>query len=244
MAVSVAQKTYGYQNTTGNPFTPQLLQAFDAVDAALGAVVNKLKAKKIYHETLIIVASKHGQAPINPALYQKVDPALITPIIGVPVQYETTDDIDLIYLNHSSDTAKAVANLNAHKAELKIQNIIYGQDLINQGFGDPTTDPAVPNIIVQPILGVIYTTSTKKIAEHGGIGDDDRKVACFISSPKLRKQQFSQQVYTRQVAPVMLKALGYDPSELQAVQKLGTQALPGLTDDEDKWEDEHEDDSE
>ena len=239
MAVNVAQKAFGYQNTTGNPLTPQLIQAFDAVDAGLGAVVNKLKAKRIYHETLIIVASKHGQAPINPALYAKIDPALITPVIGVPVQYETTDDIDLIYLNHTSDTAKAVANLNAHKAELKIQNIIYGQDLINQGFGDPATDPAVPNIIVQPYLGIIYTTSTKKIEEHGGLSDDDRKVACFISSPKLRKQSFSEQVYTRQIAPVILKALGYDPSELQAVQKLGTQALPGFTAEEEEWEDEH-----
>jgi hypothetical protein len=32
----------------------------------------------------------------------------------------------------------------------------------------------VPDIIVQPDLGVIYTTSTAKIAEHGGLSNDDR----------------------------------------------------------------------
>jgi hypothetical protein len=27
----------------------------------------------------------------------------------------------------------------------------------------------VPNIIVKPDLGIIYTTSTSKVAEHGGL---------------------------------------------------------------------------
>jgi hypothetical protein len=35
-------------------------------------------------------------------------------------------------------------------------------------------------------------------------------------------------VQTKQVAPTILKALGLDPASLQAVQKEGTQELPGL----------------
>ena len=227
-AVSVAQKTVGYLNTTGNPFSPALLRAMDFVDASLGALVNKLKAKNLYHSTLIIVASKHGQTPINPALYGKINPTLVTNLTGVPVQWETADDIALLYLNSSADTQTAANNLLAHSAEAKIRAVIYGANLTASGFGDPATDPSVPNIIVQPELGIIYTTSSAKIAEHGGISADDRLVACFVSNPNLAKQQYSQRVYTTQVGPTVVKALGYDPSELQGAKIEGTPILPGF----------------
>lgn len=69
---------------------------------------------------------------------------------------------------------KAVANLEKNRQSLRIEDIIYGNRLIDLGFGNPKTDPAVPDIIVQPQLGVIYTTSTAKIEEHGGLSADDR----------------------------------------------------------------------
>ncbi|KAK5039095.1 hypothetical protein LTR16_011844, partial [Cryomyces antarcticus] len=124
-AVSVAQKTVGYQATAGNPFTPALLQAFDFVDASLGAVVAKLKAKNLYNSTLIVVASKHGQAAIDPKLYAKIDPTLITNLTGVAVEWQTSDDIALLFLNNSADTAKAAANLKANAAQAHIRSVIY-----------------------------------------------------------------------------------------------------------------------
>jgi hypothetical protein len=98
------------------------------------------------------------------------------------------------------------------------------------GFGNPLKDPAVPDIIVQPDLGTIYTTSpsTTKIAEHGGISDDDRKVACFVSSPRLKRTKFGGTTSTRQVAPTVLKALGLDPKKLEGVEIEGTKVLEGF----------------
>jgi hypothetical protein len=96
------------------------------------------------------------------------------------------------------------------------------------GFGNPLEDPAVPDIIVQPELGTIYTTSTSKIAEHGGISDDDRKVACFVSSPGLKGTKFGGTTSTRQVAPTVLKALGLDPNKLAGVEIEGTRVLEGF----------------
>lgn len=77
-------------------------------------------------------------------------------------------------------------------------------------------------------LGIIYTKPNPKVAEHGGISSDDRLVACFASNPKLKKGSFSQRVYTTQVAPTILNALGLDADSLQGVQKKGTQVLPGF----------------
>jgi Type I phosphodiesterase / nucleotide pyrophosphatase len=227
--VNVAQKTVGYSNSTGNSFSPALLKAMDFVDTSLGAVVSKLKKKGILDETLIVVASKHGQAPIDPKLYQKLDPATITNLTGVPVAWQTSDDIALIFLNKSSDTTTAANNLKVGAVKGKITSIIYGSNLTSSGYGDPLADPSVPDIIVQPNLGVVYTTSKAKIAEHGGISSDDRLVATFVSNPKLRKMKYSQRVYTTQVGPTILQGLGLDPKELQGARIEGTKILPGFS---------------
>ena len=256
--VSVAEKTAEYNNDSS--ISAGILQALDFVDASLGQIVTKLKAKGYYKDTLIILASKHGQAPIDPLLWNEVDPDALQNATGVPVAWLTvscnplpstpllkqdqpnayrvpltaplsktkTDDIGLVFLNHTSDTAAAVANLHAHQAALKINETISGAALIAQGFGDPSKDPAVPDIIVRPDLGTCYTTSNAKTAEHGGLSDDDRKVACIASSPRLKATKFTQQVSTKQVAPTILQALGLDPKALEGVVAEGTKVLPGF----------------
>ncbi|KAI9862256.1 MAG: hypothetical protein M1813_004731 [Trichoglossum hirsutum] len=221
-AVSVAQKTVGYVAAPNFPFTPDLLRAIDFVDDSLGKVVAALKAKKIYDDTLLIIASKHGQTPIDPTKYGKSTLRLSR------MRRKCPDDIALIFLEKQSDLQTAVKNLNGDRTALKINNIISGGDLIAQGFGDPTKDPAVPDIIVAPTPGIIYTTSTAKIAEHGGIGEDDRHVACFVSNPKLKKKTIDDRVDTKQIAPTILKALGINPRELKGVVAEGTHLLPGF----------------
>lgn len=86
--VSVAQKTAGY--VAGSlDFTPDLLRAIDFVDNSLGQVVSKLIEKKLYTETLIIVASKHGQAPIDPTKYAKINPDAVTNATEVDILWQT-----------------------------------------------------------------------------------------------------------------------------------------------------------
>jgi hypothetical protein len=133
-----------------------------------------------------------------------------------------------VFLNYSSDTAAVVADLMAKKKALHINETISGAALIAQGFGDPTRDPAVPDIIIRPNLGTCYYGGNAKTAEHGGLSDDDRKVACFVSNPSLKKTVYSSQVSTKQVAPTILKALGLDPSSLKGVVAEGTELLPGF----------------
>jgi hypothetical protein len=94
-------------------------------------------------------------------------------------------------------------------------------------FGDPANG-RTPDIMVQPNPGVIYSKSTAKDMEHGGFAPDDSNVALLVSHPDLRQQTVSNQVTTTQVAPTIIKALGLDPSLLQAVKKEGTRVLPRL----------------
>src|SRR6266566_2020187 len=96
-AVSVAQKSFGYQKGSLD-FTPQLVTALTFVDDSLGSVVEEIKKARIFHKTLIFVCSKHGQAPIDPQRYRKISQHLIEPSSGVAMAQVTADDIGLLWL--------------------------------------------------------------------------------------------------------------------------------------------------
>lgn len=226
-AVSVAQKTYGYVAGTFD-FTAPVITALDFVDSSLGKVVDGLKAAGVYDDTVIFVCGKHGQTPIDPKLYRKISQHLIAPATGVNVSHVTSDDVALIWLENQADVDMAVSGLKKNMAQLQIQDIIYGEQLIRQGFGDPKTNPDTPDIIIVPESGVIYTTSTAKIAEHGGFSDDSTNVACFVSNPSIEGKTYTRKVSTRSVAPTILKVLGLSPDALQGAKKDDSEVLPGF----------------
>ena len=153
-AVSIAQKISGYVPGSLD-FTPEVLKAIDFVHIWLRQVASALKAKNTLNDTLIVVASKHGQAPIDPKLYGEADPALLAPAIGVNVSFITTDDLALFFLETHTDTEAAVNALNHKRDEFKIADIVSGDRLTYLGYGDPTKDPAVLDFTVWPELGII-----------------------------------------------------------------------------------------
>lgn len=83
-----------------------------------------------------------------------------------------------------------------------------------------------PDIIVQPKPGTMFSTSVKKVAEHGGAAADDTHVALIVAGGGAGHATVSTPVQTRQIAPSILTFLGLDPGALQAVAQEGTTALP------------------
>ncbi len=232
-AVSVAQKNKGngYANAEGEP-SPGLASALEATDAALASIKAALAEEKLESSTLFIVTAKHGQSPIDPSKRRIVDGKSIKKWIeeatpGV-VASITTDDVGLIWLKDKSKTAEVVATLEGKRSELAIDSLISGAAMVEK-YADPATDPRAPDIIVQPVAGVIYTKPTAtKLAEHGGATMDDRHVAMLLSNPALKAAVIDASVATVQVAPSILSALGLDASKLDAVQAEKTAVLPGL----------------
>ena len=249
-ALSVGQKlieasnnvTGGYLDATGTP-SAALLDEFKFVDASIGAWVRELKAKGLYDSTLIIITAKHGQSPIDPARYvaqtrNGTSPATVLATAGYIPDSEsplgngigpTEDDVSLLWLKSSSDTEAAVKLLeeNAAPAGIALGQFYYGSSLaIN--FNDPTVDPRSPDIIVTPNVGVTYSGSHAKQAEHGGFAHDDTNVVLLLSNPSFGPKTVKAAVGTAQVAPTILKALGLDPRALDAVRKEGTSVLPAF----------------
>jgi hypothetical protein len=156
------------------------------------------------------------------------------------------DDAALVWLQDQSKSniagvvsqLTAPANATAMFADVLPPGTIFDAS-INAGaqlaeiYGDPTSgDPVAaaraPNVFIQPNAGVIYSGSTKKIAEHGGGTVDDTNVALIVSHPALHARTVASHVFTKQVAPTILRALDLDPEALQAVVKEHTKVLPGL----------------
>lgn len=229
-SVSVGQKlkTGGYTDATGTP-GPLLSNAIGFVDTSVGQMVQALAAHGLADKTLIIISAKHGQSPIDKSQVVKLDDGqVIAGPIGDNFAFDIADDVALIWLkDNSGDKIKtAVEALKNYPGDTGIATFLYGGALA-QMFRNPRNDARAPDIIGITRVGVIYTGGSK-IAEHGGFDPDDVHVAMLVSNPRLPQAAVNSSVETRQIAPTILKALGLDPDELEAVKIEHTEALPGL----------------
>jgi arylsulfatase A-like enzyme len=72
----------------------------------------------------------------------------------------------------------------------------------------------------------VYTGGTAKIAEHGGDDPQDRHVPLIVAGPGIAAGSVSTPVETTEIAPTILRLLGFDPDLLGAVRRQGTPVLP------------------
>ena len=101
----------------------------------------------------------------------------------------TEDDISLLWLINSVAVPQAVSLLEANGNQVGMGQIFYGASLttmFNKPGLPPNGDPRTPDIIVQPNVGVIYTSSSKKQEEHGGFAHDDTNVMMLFSNPSFK----------------------------------------------------------
>ncbi len=245
--------TGGYLDGQGTP-TPSLVSEIQFADASIGEMVAALKKTGDYDSTLIIITAKHGQSPIDSSRYLGISnstgdpittsPATILAGLGcIPLSESplnptgvgpTEDDVSLIWLNSSCTTASAVSSLETASPTTNnvagIGQIFWGPGItvLYNAPGLPPNDPRTPDILVTPNVGVTYSGSTKKLAEHGGFAHDDTNVMMLLSNPRFNAKTVPSPVETMQVAPTILRALGLDPNALDAVRKEGTQVLDGV----------------
>src|SRR5262249_56858807 len=111
-------------------------------------------------------------------------------------------EVDIAFrgVTQARDTLTAVGILEANAATAGVGEIFYGPSLetMFNRPGLPATggDPRTPDIIVQPNVGVVYTGSSKKQAEHGGFAHDDTNVMLLVSNPALRSRTITTFVET------------------------------------------------
>ncbi len=228
-ALSVAQKTAGYKDAWGTP-TADVAAALDFVNQSVGQMQDALKAKGLANSTVTIITAKHGQSPVDPALRRVLDSKALQAAIDAAapgqIQQLTLDTIGLLWMKDGQQADAVAKALLGKRQELAINHILSGEAVKAQ-FGDPASDSRVPDLVIVPEVGVIYTKpSATKVAEHGGFSEDDTHVALLVSGAGVGAGKVTTPVTTTQVAPTILTLLGLDPSKLQAVGIEHTQPLP------------------
>ena len=240
----------GYQ-ANGTP-GPVLTGALNFVDDQVSAMVAELKARHELDDTTIILSAKHGQSPVEPAALTRIPDA---PIIdglnsawaaGHPgaaplVVQSTNDDAMIMWLSDRSQAAAdfAKAFLLGHNGTGNDINgsakaytasglkTVYAGKQAAAFFGTSVGDPRVPDLYAFAQHGVVFTGGTGKLAEHGGADPQDRNVPLVISGKASDPgSSSSATVETTQIAPTILRLLGLNPRELQAVRTEGTKSLP------------------
>jgi len=238
-AVSVGQKLIenhvkgGYTDAAGTP-TASMLGEIEYVDAAIGQMVAALKSHDLYESTAIIITAKHGQSPVDTHQFFPIPghaplnngtppSGLLGPAFLSDSQINqigpTEDDISILWLKDSGQTGAAVDILQSHAEEAGAAQIFSGRTLermFDRPGLPPDGDPRTPDIIVQPQVGVVYTASSAKQAEHGGFAPNDVEVMVLVSNPGIKAKVLGTPVETRQVAPTILSLVGLDPNGLDA----------------------------
>ena len=220
----------GYLDGAATP-SPLVSNALYHTDISLSNIVYVLQTNNLLDSTYIILTAKHGQSPIDPTKFVLANPAVVTSIITpiVAIGQATEDDTAVIWLTDQTKTALATSALLVSNNQINafIQDVWSGEK-IKLLYGDPATDPRVPDIIALGKPGVVYSTSSTKYAEHGGFTDGDVNVPLLVSNPKFAPQTIKLPVTIMQIAPTILQLLGLNPLALQAVQIEKTPVLPGF----------------
>lgn len=233
----------GYKNAAALP-SDELLKEIEFVDASIGDIVNGLKNRGILDDTLVIVTAKHGESPIDPNSYVADGSNTPATLLGSAIPFSesplnttgigaTEDDVSVLWLNKGASVDSAVELLESNAAAIGLGQIYYGPTLAlnyNVGGLEPGQDPRSPDIFVTPNVGVTYSGSTTMIGDHGGFAHDDTNVMLLVSHPHFKPQTVSALTTTMEVAPTIVKALGLDPSALDAVRAEGTTVLPEVED--------------
>ena len=212
--------------------------ALNNTNAGLKSMVDALNANGLADSTLIVISAKHGNAPIDPATLFRVPVGNIANLIAADptlgaglVAQVSADTGPIVWLTKPAGQARAVDIATAYSNSigsgnpLRLTGVLSGPDLTAM-FADPTSDSRAPDIVLLPIPGTLYSTTSSKIADHGSFNPDDVHVALLVSNPALPQKTINDPVETRQIACTILHALSMDCNTLQSEQIEPSRALP------------------
>ncbi|MET8246358.1 alkaline phosphatase family protein [Streptomyces sp. NPDC005202] len=231
---------------------PLLAKNLAFVDKEVGALVTELRKRHLDGSTTIILSAKHGQSPTDPSALTRVDDGALLdglnaawkaahPGAGDLVAHAVDDDAMLLWLTDRSRAATDFA-----KAYLLAQSgtgngidgkakpftasglkTLYAGAAAARCFHVRPGDARVPDLFGIAQYGVVYTGGKSKIAEHGGAHADDLDVPLVVSGAGAEHGvRIGVPVRTTQIAPTILRLLGLEPRDLDAVRIEHTQALP------------------
>lgn len=217
-----------YLGYSGTP-SASVEQALAVTDQQIGRVVAALKSERLYDTTWIVVAAAFGEGGISPQRSKPIDGAALARAIDAVqtelVLHVAAEGTAMIWLRDASKTALAVRGLSARAAELGIAAIRSGEEL-KLTMNAPAKDSRMPDILVEPRDSVYY--SEQGVGVDGGDREAATHVPLLISGTQFTGRVDKTWVPTTQTAPLLMRGLGMDKFDLEALHHEHTPALPGI----------------
>jgi hypothetical protein len=131
-----------------------------------------------------------------------------------------------MWLENASDAQTAKANLLAN-ASLGISYVLAGDEVALAGYGSPSLDPRVPDLVIGAKVGTLWNTGFE-FEDHGGFLPQDLDVPLIAYNPSLKFKNVTDVVSNRQVASTLLEALGLPLAQLDGYRLGEAPVLPQL----------------
>jgi hypothetical protein len=240
---NIGQKFSGYVDAAGTipeggttlgPLAgsaPGLAQALDYVDSSIGRMLSRLGADGLTDDTMVIVAAKHANSPVDRSTLRWIDPSVFASLIngvepGLTAQV-TADTMALIWLKDRTRAAEVAAVLEDNGPAVGAGTVTSGAAVAALADGQLGGNASrIPDIVVQPVAGVVYAKTNSKWVDHGSGSAEDTHVPLVIIEPGRKGGRTLEcPVSLRQIAPTVLRALGLKEDLLDAVRLEGTARL-------------------
>jgi hypothetical protein len=215
----------GYADATGTP-AKELTRALKSVDDSIAAIVHELKTKKLFDSTWIVVTASYGRAPVTTSSIQSVNLSNLKAVVeSVPhavVSHISASGSAMVWLKDPSVIAPVTNALSAKASALGIEEVVTGERL-GLTMSLPAEDSRIPDIILRSRSDVRWVP-----AGRGSSTDEDAHVALLVSGMQLTGRLDKTPVPTTQLPPLLLRALGMEKFDLQALHREHSPALPGI----------------
>ncbi len=217
-----------YESYDGRP-SATLNEALTATDGQIFRILAALKKEHLYDSTWIVVTSAFGEGAISPQRSKSVDAASLAAAAdsaerGV-VLHIAAEGTAMLWLRDRAKTGKVVAALGKRADALGIATIATGEELALT-MNAPAEDPRMPDVVIEPRESIRYTVRGSRV--DGGYRADETHVPLLISGAQLTGRVDKTWVPVTQIAPLLMRALGMDKFDLDALHHEHTPALPGI----------------
>ncbi len=217
-----------YQSYDGRP-SATVNEALTATDGQVLRILAALNKQHLYDTTWIVVTSALGEGAFSPRRAKSVDAASLAAAADSVerrvVVHVAADGPAMLWLRDGAKTDKVVAALAKRADALGISTIATGAELALT-MNSPADDPRMPDVVIKPRESIRYTVRGSHV--DGGNREAETHVPLLISGVQFTGRVDKTWVPITQIAPLLMRALGMDKFDLDALHHEHTPALPGI----------------
>ena len=218
-----AANAYGPLGT----MSPALNAALEHFDKELAKLVVTLRSSGLYGRSWIVLTAASTSAPPAQLRSARTDTSRLRLAIrqAAPHACMWIDGLAHIWLQDEGEVQRLANVLTAERGYLGIGDILTPARL-RLTLAPPEVDERRPTIVLVPSIGIRWTSSADGVTARSE--DQNANVALVISGPQFRNRRDPTPVPTTQTAALLLRALGMEKLDLEALHREHSPALPGV----------------